>query len=212
MGLREDEPRADRGRHRQRGPSLPRAGRRTKRPGLPVTSMATNGVGRRYTKYATERKPQALGNLNLSGRTTSPKLQRAGAPPGRQNGGEDSRRARPVWAWRTPAGPRRKRSPLTRLQAARGRGRGQQWASKSLQLQRAGAPPWQNDGENGRQGPARLGAANASPPPSAGARRLLQRSKRMTRPEDTRPQGGAATADSAGRSMTPRGPTKGRGG
>ena len=110
MGLREDEPRADRGRHRQRGPSLQRAGRRTKRPGL--TSMATNGVGRRYTKYATGRKPQALGNLNLSGRTTSPKLQRAGAPPGRQNGGEDSRRARPVWALRTPAGPKRKRSPL----------------------------------------------------------------------------------------------------
>ena len=94
----------------KRGPSLQRAGRRTKRPGL--TSMATNGVGRRYTKYATERKPQALGNLNLSGRTTSPKLQRAGAPPGRQNGSEDSRRVRPVWAWRTPAGPRRKRSPL----------------------------------------------------------------------------------------------------
>ena len=39
-------------------------------------------------------------------------LQRAGAPPGRQNGAEDSRRARPVWALRTPAGPKRKRSPL----------------------------------------------------------------------------------------------------
>ena len=97
-----------------------------------------------------------------------------------------------------PGGAEERAFPLTRLQAARGRGRGQQWASISLPLQRAGAPPWQNDGENGRQGPARLGAANASPPPSAGARRLLQRSKRMARPEDAHPQGGAATADSAG--------------